>query len=395
MKEIANQIYYVGVNDRQKTLFENMWPLPYGVSYNAYLIVDEKTVLIDTVDVCYSDLFLKKVAEALQGRTLDYLIVNHMEPDHAGSIRLLRQQYPDVKIVGNTKTFGMLAGFHGITDGLYEVKEGDTLNTGAHQLSFYMAPMVHWPEVMVTYDATDKILFSADAFGSYGTLDGAVVDKDMDCSHYWDEMVRYYANIVGKYGNPVQRALQKLSALEIQTICSTHGPVWQEHVAKAVGIYDRLSRYEAEEGVVILYGSMYGHTEQMAEVIASALADQGVKRIVMHNVSKTPASYILADVFRYKGIIVGSPTYSNQLFPEVEAVLSKIELREVKNRLFGYFGSFSWAGAAVKRLAAFGEKMKWETVGTPAEQKQGMTAADHAACYALGKAMAEQLKSEA
>ena len=395
MKEIANQIYYVGVNDRQKTLFENMWPLPYGVSYNAYLIVDEKTVLIDTVDVCYSDLFLKKVAEALQGRTLDYLIVNHMEPDHAGSIRLLRQQYPGVKIVGNTKTFGMLAGFHGITDGLYEVKEGDTLNTGVHQLSFYMAPMVHWPEVMVTYDATDKILFSADAFGTYGTLDGAVVDKDMDCSHYWDEMVRYYANIVGKYGNPVQRALQKLSALEIQTICSTHGPVWQEHVAKAVGIYARLSRYEAEEGVVILYGSMYGHTEQMAEVIASALADQGVKRIVMHNGSKTPASYILADVFRYKGIIVGSPTYSNQLFPEVEAVLSKIELREVKNRLFGYFGSFSWAGAAVKRLAAFGEKMKWETVGTPAEQKQGMTAADHAACYALGKAMAEQLKSKA
>ena len=395
MKEIANQIYYVGVNDRQKALFENMWPLPYGVSYNAYLIVDEQTVLVDTVDVCYSDLFLKKVADALQGRTLDYLIVNHMEPDHAGSIRLLRQQYPGVKIVGNTKTFGMLAGFHGITDGLYEVKEGDTLNTGTHQLSFYMAPMVHWPEVMVTYDATDKILFSADAFGTYGTLDGAVLDKDMDCSHYWDEMVRYYANIVGKYGNPVQRALQKLSALEIKTICSTHGPVWQEHVAKAVGIYDRLSRYEAEEGVVILYGSMYGHTEQMAEVIASALADQGVKRIVMHNVSKTPASYILADVFRYKGIIVGSPTYSNQLFPEVEAVLSKIELREVKNRLFGYFGSFSWAGAAVKRLAAFGEKMKWETVGTPAEQKQGMTAADHAACYALGKAMAEQLKSKA
>lgn len=391
MKEIANQIYYVGVNDRQKALFENMWPLPYGVSYNAYLIVDEQTVLIDTVDVCYSDLFLKKVAEALQGRTLDYLIVNHMEPDHAGSIRLLRQQYPDVKIVGNTKTFGMLAGFHGITDGLYEVKEGDTLNTGAHQLSFYMAPMVHWPEVMVTYDATDKILFSADAFGSYGTLDGAVVDKDMDCSHYWDEMVRYYANIVGKYGNPVQRALQKLSALEIKTICSTHGPVWQEHVAKAVGIYDRLSRYEAEDGVVILYGSMYGHTEQMAEVVAAALADNGVKRIVMHNVSKTPASYILADVFRYKGIIVGSPTYSNQLFPEVEAVLSKIELREVKNRLFGYFGSFSWAGAAVKRLAAFGEKMKWETVGTPAEQKQGMTAADYAACYALGEAMAKKL----
>lgn len=391
LKEIANQIYYVGVNDRQKALFENMWPLPYGVSYNAYLIVDEQTVLVDTVDVCYSDIFLKKVADALQGRALDYLIVNHMEPDHAGSIRLLRQQYPNVKIVGNSKTFGMLEGFHGITEGLHEVKEGDTLNTGHHQLSFYMAPMVHWPEVMVTYDATEKVLFSADAFGTYGTLDGAVVDKDMDCTHYWDEMVRYYANIVGKYGNPVQRALQKLSALEIKTICSTHGPVWQEYAHKAVEIYDRLSRYEAEEGVVVVYGSMYGNTEQMAEVIAASLAEHGVKRVVMHNVSKTPSSYILADIFRYKGLIVGSPTYSNQLFPEVDALLNKIELREVKNRLFGYFGSFSWAGAAVKRLAAFGEKMKWQTVGAPVEQKQAMKADNYAACWVLGEEMAKQI----
>ena len=391
LKEIANQIYYVGVNDRQKALFENMWPLPYGVSYNAYLIVDEQTVLVDTVDVCYSDIFLKKIADALQGRALDYLIVNHMEPDHAGSIRLLRQLYPNVKIVGNSKTFGMLEGFHGITEGLHEVKEGDTLNTGHHQLSFYMAPMVHWPEVMVTYDATEKVLFSADAFGTYGTLDGAVVDKDMDCTHYWDEMVRYYANIVGKYGNPVQRALQKLSALEIKTICSTHGPVWQEYAHKAIEIYDRLSRYEAEEGVVVVYGSMYGNTEQMAEVIAASLAEHGVKRVVMHNVSKTPSSYILADIFRYKGLIVGSPTYSNQLFPEVDALLNKIELREVKNRLFGYFGSFSWAGAAVKRLAAFGEKMKWETVGSPVEQKQAMKADNYAACWALGEEMAKRI----
>ena len=222
LKEIAEQVYYVGVNDRQKALFEGMWPLPYGVSYNAYLIVDEKTALIDTVDVCYADVFLKKVADALQGRPLDYLIVDHMEPDHAGSIRLLRQLYPNVQIVGNSKTFGMLEGFHGIQDGLYEVKDGDQLSLGRHQLSFHAAPMVHWPEVMVTYDATDKILFSADAFGTYGTLDGAVIDQDMNTEHYWEEMIRYYANIVGKYGNPVQRALQKLSGLEINTICSTH-----------------------------------------------------------------------------------------------------------------------------------------------------------------------------
>ena len=263
LKEIADKVYYVGVNDRQKALFENMWPLPYGVSYNSYLIVDEKTVLVDTVDVCYSDIFLKKIADALDGRPLDFLIVNHMEPDHAGSIRLLRQQYPDVQIVGNKQTFGMLNGYHGISTGLYEVKEGDTLSVGRHQLSFYMAPMVHWPEVMVTYDSTDKILFSADAFGTYGT------------------------------------------ALDIRTICSTHGPVWREYAAKAIDIYDRMSRYEGEEGVTIVYGSMYGNTEQMAEAIAASLAANGVKNIVMHNVSKSPASYVLKDIFKYKGLIIG------------------------------------------------------------------------------------------
>lgn len=391
LKEIADKVYYVGVNDRQKALFENMWPLPYGVSYNSYLIVDEKTVLVDTVDVCYSDIFLKKIADALDGRTLDYLVVNHMEPDHAGSIRLLRQQYPDVKIIGNKQTFGMLYGYHGITTGLHEVKEGDTLNIGRHQLSFYMAPMVHWPEVMVTYDSTDKLLFSADAFGTYGTLDGGVIDEEMNVDHYWEEMIRYYSNIVGKYGNPVQRALQKLSVLGIETICSTHGPVWRKYAKKAIEIYDRLSRYEGEDGVVVIYGSMYGNTEQMAEAIASSLSAHGVKNIVLHNVSKSPASYILKDVFKYKGIIIGSPTYSNSLFPEVEAILSKIEMREVKNRLYGYFGSFTWAGAAVKRLTAFGEKMKWETVGTPVEQKQGLKVDKYEECWALGEAMAKEL----
>ena len=392
LKEIAEHIYYVGVNDRQKVLFENLWPLPYGVSYNSYLIVDEKTVLIDTVDICYSDIFLKKIEDALNGRTLDYLIVNHMEPDHAGSIRLLRQQYPDVQIVGNKQTFGMLEGFHGITTGLYEVKEGDTLSTGCHQVSFYMAPMVHWPEVMVTYDAISKILFSADAFGTFGTLDGGVIDAEMDVEHYWEEMIRYYSNIVGKYGNPVQRALQKLSALDIQTICSTHGPVWREHKGKAIEIYDRLSRYEGEEGVTIVYGSMYGNTEQMAETIASSLSANGVKNIVMHNVSKSPASYILKDIFKYKGLIIGCPTYSNRLYPEVASILDKIETREVKNRLFGYFGSFSWSGVAVKQLAAFGEKMKWTIVGEPVEQKQGLSPDKYEACWNLGQAMAEQLR---
>lgn len=395
LKEIAEKIYYVGVNDRQKPLFENLWPLPNGVSYNSYLIIDEKTVLIDTVDVCYSDIFLKKISDALNGRSLDYLVVNHMEPDHAGSIRLLRQQYPDVQIIGNSKTFNMIQGYHGITTGLYEVKEGDTVSVGSRDLVFYMAPMVHWPEVMMAYDTKEKILFSADAFGTFGTLDGGVVDTDMNVEPYWEEMIRYYSNIVGKYGNPVQKALQKLSGLEINTICSTHGPVWREHLKKTVSIYDKLSRYEAEEGVVIVYGSMYGNTEQMAEAIATSLSAAGVKNIVLHNVSKSPASYILKDVFKYKGLIAGSPTYSNQLFPEMESILSKIETREIKGRIFGYFGSFTWAGAAVKRLTAFAEKMKWEVVADPVEQKQGVSTDTYNQCLALGQAMAKRLKEEA
>ena len=390
MKAVAKDIYYVGVNDRQKALFENLWPLPGGVSYNSYLIVDDKTVLVDTVDICYSDLFFKRVAKLLNGRKLDYLVVDHMEPDHAGSIRLLRQIYPDVKIIGNKQTFGMLAGYHGITDGLHEVKEGDTLDLGHHKLSFYMAPMVHWPEVMVTYEETEKVLFSADAFGTFGTLDGGVLDTDMDTDRFWSEMTRYYANIVGKYGGPVQRALKKLSGLDIQTICSTHGPVWTRQSGDVIALYDRLSRYEGLDGVTIVYGSMYRHTEQMAEDIATALSDGGVRHIAMHNVSKSHGSYILRDVFNYRGLIVGCPTYSGQLYPEVEMVLSEIKLREVKDRLFSYFGSFTWAGAAVKHLAAYAEAMKWEVVGTPVEQKQGISTEEQ--CIALGQAMAERLR---
>lgn len=393
LTKIADQIFYVGVNDRQKVLFENLWPLPHGVSYNSYLIVDEKTVLVDTVDVCYSDIFLKKISDALNGRPLDYLIVNHMEPDHAGSIRLLREQYPGVQIVGNSKTFGMLDGYHNITTGLHEVKEGSTLNLGHHKLTFYMAPMVHWPEVMVTYDNTDKILFSADAFGTFGTLDGGVIDNQLNTTHYWEEMYRYYSNIVGKYGAPVQKALQKLSALEIKTICSTHGPVWRNEIDKAIDIYDRMSRYEGEDGVVIAYGSMYGNTEQMAEAIASEISANGIKNIVMHNVSKTHASYIIKDIFKYKAVILGSPTYSNMLFPEMDSLLTKIEVRDVKNRLYAAFGSFTWAGAAVKRLTAFGEKMNWEVVSAPVEVKQALNEDKYKACRELGEAMANRLKA--
>lgn len=384
----------MGVNDRTKHLFEGMWPLPYGVSYNSYLIDDEKIALIDTVDICYFEVYLRKMKQVIGERPIDYLIINHMEPDHSGSIRLIKQHYPDIVIVGNKQTFGMVEGFYGVTGEQHLVGDGDSLDLGKHKLRFYMTPMVHWPETMMTFDETEHILFSGDAFGCFGTIDGGFLDTRMNIDKYWREMERYYSNIVGKYGCPVQKALAKLKDLPISTICSTHGPVWTENIAKVVGVYDRLSRYEAEEGVVIAYGSMYGNTEQMAEAIASELSAQGIRNIVMHNVSKSDPSYIIADVFRYKGLIIGSPTYSNQIYPEIESLLSKLLVRELKGRYLAYFGSFTWAGAAVRRMADFAEKSKYELVGDPVEMKQAMKDITYTQCENLAKAMADRLKKD-
>lgn len=391
--EIQKDLFYTGVNDRRKTLFENLWPLPGGVSYNSYLLRDKKTVLFDTVEDGFSGLFFHKLEKALDGAKLDYLVINHMEPDHSGSIGILRKRYPEVKIIGNSRTRDMLKGYYGITEGVDAVSEGDELETGRYRLQFFLTPMVHWPETMMVYEAVTGTLFSGDAFGCFGALDGRVTDGQMDVGRYWDEMVRYYSNIVGKYGNPVQKALGKLAGLEIRTICSTHGPVWQEkeNIGRVISVYDRLSRYEGENGVVILYGTMYGHTEGVAEQIACRLAASGVKNCIIHNVSVSDPSYMIRDVFRYKGLIVGSPTYNNQLFPKVEAILSQLQARDLKNRLFGCFGSYTWAGAAVKRLTAFAESAGWEMVAEPVELKQAQFETVVEGVENLSRAMAGKL----
>ncbi|MDR2953779.1 MAG: FprA family A-type flavoprotein [Prevotella sp.] len=391
--QIKEDLYYIGVNDRTKHLFENLWPLPKGVSYNSYLIKDEKTALFDTVDVCYSDIYFHKLEIALEGRPLDYVIINHMEPDHSGSLGLLRSKYPDVQIIGNKRTADMVQGFFGITEGVKIIEDNEELSLGKHKLVFYLTPMVHWPETMMTYDTTYKAIFSGDAFGTFGTLDGGITDSQLHPERYYDEMIRYYSNVVGKFGSPVQKALEKLGDLDIQYICSTHGPVWtmEDQIKKVVSIYDKLSRYQGDEGVVVAYGSMYGNTEQMAETIAYELAQQGIKEVILHNVSKRSHSYIIRDIFKYKGLIVGSPTYNNKLFPDVEYLLSKIEGRDMKFRYFGYFGSFTWAGAAVKRLAQFAADTKFEVVGDAVEMKQAMRMDTYDACIALGKAMADRL----
>ena len=388
IRQLVNNIYYVGVNDRQKDLFENMLPLQYGVSYNSYLINDEKIVLVDTVEHPFVEQLINQVTSVLNGKPLDYLIVNHMEPDHSSGIKTLKLLYPDLQIILNAKTADMLNGYYGISDNLYIVKDGDTFSTGSKTLSFHFTPMVHWPEVMMTYVKEDELLFSADAFGCFGALNGAVIDSELDLTVHYNEMVRYYANIVGKYGLPVQNALKKLSGTPIKMICSLHGPVWKDEIAKVVGIYDTLSKYEAEPGVVIVYGSMYGHTEQMAEAVAEGAASI-TKNVKVYDVSRTNASYILADIFRYKGFICGSPTYCNELYPEINSLLAKIKTRGIKNREFGCFGSFTWAGATLKNFKAFAEEMKWDCVATP-EIKQNMTEEQYKELYNLGRVIAEK-----
>lgn len=393
MIEIKNKVYYVGVNDRNKSLFEGLWPLPNGVSYNSYLIDDDKVVLVDTVEVDFFTQFIENIKEVIGERPIEYLVVNHMEPDHSGSIALLQKYYPDIKIIGNKKTFGMLEGFYGLTENLVEVKNGDFIETGSHTLNFVLTPMVHWPETMVTLDTTDNILFSGDAFGCFGALNGGIIDEEINCDTFWLEMVRYYSNIVGKYGVPVQNALKKLAGVQIDYICATHGPVWHQYISKVIDMYDRMSRYETEEGLVICYGTMYGNTERMAEQIARAASQAGIKNIVMYNVSKTHHSYIIRDVFRYKGLIVGAPTYNAGLYHEMDVLLNELANKDIKNHLIGWFGSHCWASKAVAEIQKLNdERLKFEPVGTPVDMKQALTAETKEQCAALGKAMAMKLK---
>lgn len=394
--EIVNDIYYVGVNDRTKHLFESLWPLPNGVSYNSYLIVDEKVALVDTVDICYSDIFFRKITTLLGNRPIDYLVVNHMEPDHSGSIGLLVNKYPEIRIVGNKRTVEMLKGYHGVSNNVIEILDLDILNLGKYNLQFYLTPMVHWPETMMTYLQEKKVLFSGDAFGTFGANDGSVLDSQTRSVKYWDEMIRYYSNIVGKFGSPVQTALKKLSGVEIEMICSTHGPVWTKNgsINEVISLYDKLSKYEAESGLVIIYGSMYGNTAELADTIAVSASHNGVKDIVIHNVSKSHESDIIRDVFKYKGLIVGSPTYNNKLYPAVESVLTSLQNRNIKNRLFGYFGGFSWSDASERLLKSFAEEMSFEVVAEPVVIKQGMIDETYEKANNLGMIMAQKLNSD-
>lgn len=362
VREVKQDIFWVGASDRRLNLFENIFPIPRGVSYNSYLLLDEKTVLLDTVDDAVSRQFMQNINYVLNGRPLDCLIINHMEPDHCSAIEDLVNKYPKMEIVCNAKTVQMLKQFFDLTldERVHLVKEGDVYNTGAHELRFVMAPMVHWPEVMVTYDAASKTLFSADAFGTFGALNGTIFADEVDFERDWlDDARRYYANIVGKYGVQVQALLKKAENLEIETICPLHGPIWRKEIPYFIEKYKTWSTYMPEEkGVLIAYASMYGHTENAANILAFQLAESGVNKIAMYDVSNTHVSTLMAEAFRYSHIVLAAPTYNGGIYPVMETFLTDMKALNLQKRTFALLDNGSWAPAAAKQMKKHLEELK-------------------------------------
>lgn len=362
VKKLQDDLYWVGGNDRRLALFEGVYPVPRGVSYNAYVVLDEKTVLLDTVDKSVSEQFFENLDHVLDGRGLDYLVVDHMEPDHCATMEALVRRHPEVKLVVNAKTLPMIRNYFtfDVDSRAQVVKEGDTLTTGKHTFTFLMAPMVHWPEVMVTYDQTAKTLFSADAFGTFGALDGGVFADEMDFPRdRLDEARRYYANIVGKYGAPVQALLKKAAALELDMVCPLHGPVWRKDVGWFVEKYQRWSSYTPEEsGVVIAYASVYGHTANAADILAMKLAEKGAGPVAVYDVSVTHPSVLVAEAFRYSHLVLASTTYNAGIFVNMENLLHDLKAHALQNRTVGLIQNGSWAPASGKLMGEALGQMK-------------------------------------
>ena len=365
IKKIKDDLLWVGANDRRLAMFEGVYSVPGGVSYNSYLLLDEKTVLFDTVDKAVQTRFMENVAEALGARKLDYLVIQHMEPDHSAAIKAILAEYAGVRIVCNAKTFEMIKQFYDydVESQTIIVKENDTLETGRHKLRFMMAPMVHWPEVMVTYDSTDKILFSADAFGCFGALNGAIFADEVDFDKdYMDEARRYYSNIVGKYGPQVISLLKKISAEPVEMICPLHGFVWRGNTEHFVSKYSLWGSYQSEEkGVMIAYATVYGNTENAAEILSSQLRDKGIKT-QMFDVSVTPASEIVSAAFRWSHLVFASTTYNMGIFVTMEALVSDLTAHNIQNRTIAIIENGSWAPASGNLLREQFAKCKNVTI---------------------------------
>lgn len=369
-RQIKESLYYIGASDRRLALFENIMPVPRGVSYNAYLLLDEQTVLLDTVDNAVGEQFLENLEATLDGRPLDYLVVHHVEPDHLAMTSAVLLRHPETCLVCSAQAAKFIGQFFDIqfhTAPLI-VKEGDTLTTGKHTFTFVAAPMVHWPEVLVSYEETEKILFSADAFGTFGALAGNLFADEVNFDRDWlDDARRYYTNIVGKYGSNVEKVLQKASALDIKMVCPLHGPVWRENIGYYIEKHLCWSTYTPEsEGVVIFYGSPYGHTASAATVLANLLAEAGVTDIRMYDVSATHVSYLVAEAFRCRHIVLAAPTYNNGLFPPMETLLLDLQAHQLQNRIFALIENGTWSPKSAQAMHKILDTLPNSTVLGPA-----------------------------
>lgn len=364
VRKVTDDLYWVGANDRRLALFENIHPIPRGVSYNSYLLLDEKTVLFDTVDWSVCRQFLENIKFVLNGRQLDYLVVNHLEPDHAAAMEEVMLRYPDVKIISNEKAFMFMRQFgYDIEGRIEEVKEGDVRSFGKHKVTFIAAPMVHWPEAMVTFDTTNGVLFSADAFGSFGALDGKLFNDEVNFDRDWiDDARRYYTNIVGKYGPHVQALLKKASGADIKIICPLHGPVWRNNLGYFLDKYDKWSRYEPEEkGVMVVYASMYGNTESAANAVAAKLVEKGITNVSMYDVSKTHVSYLISETFRLSHVVLACVTYNLGIYPPMHNYLMDMKALNLQKRTFAIVENGSWACKSGTLMREFLEKQLKQT----------------------------------
>ena len=395
-RKVKDDLIYVGGSDRRLSRFENLFPIPKGVSYNSYVLLDEKTVLFDTADESISRQYIENVVHALNGRPLDYMVVQHMEPDHCAMIDDMLRRYPEAKMVCSAKAVGMFAQFYGtdVAARALVVKEGDKLSTGEHTLHFVMAPMVHWPEVMVTYDEKDKILFSADAFGTFGALAGNIFNDEITFDTTWmNDARRYYTNIVGKYGVQVQALLKKAASLDIEMICPLHGPIWRKDLGLLLEKYQKWSTYEPEDKtVMIAYANMYGNTENAANVLAGMLADKGVKNIAMYDVSETDVSELVAESFRCSHLVLAAPTYNSGIQPKMEAYLSDIKALNLQNRTVAVIDNGTWAATAGKQMIGMLEGMKNMTIlENPISIKSALAENQLGALEALADELAKQV----
>ena len=366
VRKVTEDLYWIGGDDHRLHLFENIHPIPRGVSYNSYLLLDKKTVLFDTVDWSIGRQFLENLEHVLDGRPLDYMVINHMEPDHAAMIEEVMLRYPKVKVISSEKAFYFMNqfGFHIDSSKTEIVKEGDKKSFGKHEILFVAAPMVHWPEAMVSFDTTNGVLFSADAFGSFGALDGKLFNDEVNFDRDWiDDARRYYTNIVGKYGPHVQALLKKAAGIDIKIVCPLHGPVWRNNLGYFIDKYDKWSRYEPEEkGVMIVYASMYGNTENAASVLASKLVEKGMNNVVMYDVSKTHISQLISETFKYSNVVLASVTYNLGIYPLMHNYLMDMKALNVQNRTFAILENGSWACESGRLMREFLENMRNMTV---------------------------------